>query len=182
MPEKQPDMDPEQYLKDLQSKSDTDDLDQNDSAISALNRLNLKKLAQHLGLTVKSSALKHVYFEEVVLALSERDLVTENLVESLSDVKSASGKEKIDSDFRLKELQLKHDQELKKIEAETMTQELQIQHDHELKIIDAEARTKLLNAETREKEADALLKEAHVKAILEGRTVSSHSDVSPTMD
>ena len=116
-----------------------------------------------------------MFFEQVVLALSEVDLVSEHLVESLSRVdQSFSVKEDIqvieaksNSELKLKQLQLEEERDVIKLKQE-----------HELQKIEVEARAKISIAEAREREADALLKEAHAQAIVEGRPVAPISQSS----
>ena len=72
-------------MQTLQENADASDLESNDSLVKEMTRIKLQKLARHLELGVKYNAKKAVYFEEVVMFLSEKDLLSEDFVETLED-------------------------------------------------------------------------------------------------
>jgi len=121
--------DPVQFMQELET---CDDLESNDQAVSGLRRVDLKVLAKHLELKVNSNAKKGQFLEMVVYDLSERDLVSEMLVESLDvsvvtggpDIKTESVEaRKLELEAQEKMLRIRHEQELEKLKAEAEIKE-----------------------------------------------------------
>lgn len=174
------DFDAEQFLVGLRESAQADDLGPNDQSMKGLRRPELKKLAGHLDLGVKSNARKSVFLEEVALALVDEGLVSEEFVENVSEktvttesVESIEAKAKA----RETELELKLQKERFELELKQKERALELKQQQEINMIHSEAQAKVAQAEARIKEADAALKEAQARALDQGRNVNVQTRV-----
>lgn len=170
MSPKQAVINPTHFLEELQQTVDTyDDLESNDRSALKLTRNNLKILAEHLKLGVKSSALKVEFQTPVILALNEAGLVSENLVECLEknpnmslletslleesvvqqpaeletvEVIEARGRvetKQKELEIEAKQKELELEDRQKEHESQEKVKELELQHAQELRRVEAEA-------------------------------------------
>ena len=154
MPPRQQPIDPEAFLSSLREVAESGDLDleSNDRAVLKLNRNNLVLLAKHLNVPMKESALKGCIQTSVILALSELDYVSENLVQSLEKSPNVTLTEAsfegeplpVPTPHSLEAIAVKEREATVRLELQFKLEEKKLQQEQELKMKRLESKSKSL--------------------------------------
>ena len=126
----------------------------NDGLVKSLLKGQLKALAKHLEVPVKSAALKPVIFAAVVLALSDGELVSDTLLTSIEgeadsvaviNAKSEARQKEMEKELELEEQRLVTEKELakQKFDADEIRFKETIDADEKIRISEAENAEKI---------------------------------------